>query len=98
MPIENKDPQLSAKIACIWPHLNERQRRIYAATEAVHLGYGGISRIGKICGLSRVTITKGITDLHLEAFTDDRVRRIGGGRHSLVQKDPSLPEPPGING
>jgi hypothetical protein len=92
MPLENyNDAELSTKISSIWPHLNERQRRIYSATEAVHLGYGGISRIGKICGLSRVTITKGIADLHAEAIVNDRVRHTGGGRHSLVTKDPSLP-------
>ena len=85
------DRQLSAKMSLIWPHLNERQRRIYAATEAYHLGYGGISRVSNICGLSRVTITKGITELDTKPFPEDRVRRSGAGRHSLVTKDPSLP-------
>lgn len=85
------DLKLSAKMSCIWPHLNERQRRIYAATEAFHLGYGGISRVQKICGLSRVTITKGICELDAEPIEIDRVRRIGAGRHSLVDQDPSLP-------
>lgn len=85
------DRQLSAKMSLIWPHLNERQRRIYAATEAYHLGYGGISRICNICGLSRVTITKGISELDRKPFPEDRVRQSGGGRHSVVTKDPSLP-------
>ena len=34
-----------------------------AANEAVHEGYGGISRISRVCGLSRGTITKGIREL-----------------------------------
>ena len=85
------DLQLSAKISSIWPHLNERQRRIYAATEALHLGYGGVSRISKICGLSRVTITKGLGELDKKPIDPDRVRRAGAGRHSLIVKDPSLP-------
>ena len=85
------DHQLSKKILSIWPYLNERQRRMYAATEALHLGYGGISRISKICGLSRVTITKGTIELDTEPIGTDRVRRVGAGRHSLVDVDPSLP-------
>ena len=85
------DLQLSEKITSIWPHLNERQRRMYAATEAQHLGYGGISRIQKICGLSRVTITKGISELETKPMEVERVRCIGAGRHTLVKHDPSLP-------
>jgi hypothetical protein len=85
------DARLSTKILSIWPHLNERQRRIYAATEAFHLGYGGISRISKICRLSRVTITKGICEVDEKPIGQDRVRQVGAGRHSLVAKDPSLP-------
>ena len=33
-----------------------------AASEALGLGYGGISRVSRVCGLSRVTITKGIRE------------------------------------
>jgi hypothetical protein len=85
------DLQLSAKILSIWPHLNERQRRIYAATEAHHLGYGGISRISKVCGLSRVTITKGLSEIDKKPINPDSVRQAGAGRHSLVARNPSLP-------
>ena len=87
----NTDLQLSAKVSIIWPHLNERQRRIYAATEALHLGYGGVSRISKICGLSRVTITKGLSELDKEPIEPNRIRQVGAGRHTLVFRDPSLP-------
>jgi hypothetical protein len=34
-----------------------------AANEAMHDGYGGISRISRACGLSRGTITKAIREL-----------------------------------
>jgi len=84
------DILLSAKISAIWSHLDERQRRIYAATEAVHLGYGGISRISKICGLSRVTITRGVSEIDAAPICPGRVRRAGAGRHSLVDNNPSL--------
>ena len=62
-----------------------------AANEAVHDGYGGISRMSRACGLSRVTITKGIRELDEEAVAAGRIRRPGAGRHTLLVRDPALP-------
>lgn len=76
----------------LWPHLNERSRRMLAATEALDLGYGGISLVSRACGLSRVTITKGINELDALPLPTERIRRAGGGRHRLVDLDPGLPE------
>ena len=44
---------LKRKFRAAWPHLDERTRRIMAATEAVSLGYGGVSAVARSCGLSR---------------------------------------------
>ena len=52
--------ELKRKFVQLWPHLNERTKRIVAAEEAVRLGYGGVSLVSRACGLSRVTITKAI--------------------------------------
>jgi hypothetical protein len=41
--------------------------------------------------LSRVTIMKGVQELDAPALPPERIRRVGGGRHSLVQHDPRLP-------
>ncbi len=62
-----------------------------AANEAVHEGYGGISRISRVCGLSRGTITKGIRELGENPIAAGRIRRAGGGRHPLLVSDPELP-------
>ena len=62
-----------------------------AANEAVHHGYGGISRISRACGLSRVTITKGVRELDEDPVAAGRIRRPGAGRHTLLVRDPELP-------
>lgn len=80
------------KLQNLWPHLNERSRRMLAAAEARQLGYGGVSLVSRACGLSRVTILKGIQELDAPALPVDRIRRQGGGRRSLVEHDPQLPE------
>jgi len=62
-----------------------------AANEALHDGYGGISRISRACGLSRVTITKGVRELDEDPVAAGRIRRPGAGRHKLLVRDPELP-------
>jgi hypothetical protein len=62
-----------------------------AANEAVHEGYGGISRISRACGLSRVTIAKGVRELEEDPVAAGRIRRPGAGRHTLAVRDPELP-------
>lgn len=83
--------ELKQKFDLIWPHLDERARRIMAANEASQLGHGGVSRVSRACGLSRVTITKGMRELRERPLTPGRIRRPGGGRPSLLQLDPDLP-------
>jgi len=82
---------LKRKFELIWPHLDERARRMLAATEAREMGFGGVSEISRACGLSRVTIAKGIRELDEEPLPVDRIRRPGGGRRNLVELDPDLP-------
>ena len=62
-----------------------------AATEACQLGHGGVSIVSRACGLSRVTITKGMQELQGRPLAPGRIRRPGGGRLSLLQIDPDLP-------
>jgi len=79
------------KLRQLWPHLNERSRRMLAAAEAVEIGYGGISLVSRACGLSRVTITKGVHELAAPPLPQNRIRRSGGGRRQLTVQDPELP-------
>jgi hypothetical protein len=82
---------IQKKLRRLWPHLNERSRRMLAAAEAAEIGYGGVSLVSRACGLSRVTITKGIAELAGPPLPGDRVRRPGGGRWRLTVRDPVLP-------
>lgn len=63
-----------------------------AASEALDLGYGGISRVSRACGLSRVTITQGIQELRAEPIAAGRIRRPGAGRPKLTDVDSLLPQ------
>ncbi len=82
---------LQEKVALLWPHLDERARRLFAANEARQLGHGGVSMVSRACGLSRVTIMKGLEELEEPPLPAGRVRRPGGGRPALVVRDPDLP-------
>jgi len=87
------DPRaLQDKVARLWPYLDERGRRLFAASEARQLGHGGVSLVSRVCGLSRVTITKGLRELDAMPLAAGRVRRVGGGRPMLEVGDPDLPD------
>jgi hypothetical protein len=83
------DAVLTEKCTTLFPHLNERQRRLSAAVEARALGHGGITRVARASGLSRPTIYQGLRDLD-EAPIVDRVRRPGAGRPTIQDRDPAL--------
>ena len=75
----------------MWPLLDERTRRLMAASEAIAWGHGGVSLVGRACGLSRNAIAKGVREIHDGAvLPTGRIRRPGGGRKSLTVHDPTL--------
>jgi hypothetical protein len=81
---------LKRKFRAAWPHLDERTRRIMAATEAMILGFGGVSVVSRACGLSRKAIHKGIHELEEGKPLVGRIRRPGAGRKSITVSDPEL--------
>ena len=84
------DTELTRFFVGMWPHLDEHARRLVAASKAVELGYGGISRVSRACGLSRVTVIKGVEELQASPLAPGRIRHEGGGRHALTSNDPGL--------
>jgi hypothetical protein len=84
--VRTKHKQLSA-------FLNERSRRLWAATEAQALGRGGQRIVHEATGISINTIRRGIKDLALEKdeqVAETRVRKTGGGRKPKDKKDLTL--------
>ena len=84
---------LKNKIDVTMPILNEYQQRMYLASEAKALGYGGISLISQLSGVSIKTIRSGIselTDPNREPKQEGKSRRSGGGRKRVVDKQPNI--------
>ena len=62
-----------------------------AANEAVALGYGGVSRVHRVCGLSRKAIAKGMQEIKDRSSPGGgRIRRVGAGRRKITVRDPRL--------
>src|SRR3954447_10367240 len=70
-------------------HLDERGRRLLAASEARAAGYGGIATVSRATGLAASTIGRSLKDLSDE-LPPGRVRRRGGGGKTAVERDPGL--------
>jgi len=89
------EEQVKSKFISLRPLMNEYLRRRWAAVEATTIGYGGISIVARATGLSRNTIVKGIAEVsentdEIPVSSLSRIRRAGGGRKRLTERDPEL--------
>lgn len=73
-------------------YLNERQHRLFIASEAKVIGYGGISILSRITGVCRETITIGCEELKSGKAMDDDIksRKKGGGRKRTSEIYPNI--------
>ena len=81
---------LAAKFAVIFPHLDERQRRLLMGAEARALGHGGIRLAARAAGVREATVSLGVAELDSGAEPLGRARRPGGGRKRAPEVDPGL--------
>jgi hypothetical protein len=81
---------LAAKFSVIFPHLDERQRRLLMGAEARALGHGGIRVVARAAGVREGTVSLGVDELDAGGEPLGRVRRPGGGRKRAADLDPGL--------
>lgn len=72
--------------------LSEKDRRRYAAIEAMKLGYGGQKYICDILGCNPDTVKSGVEELTNGLLTEDRIRRPGGGKKKIIETIASIDE------
>ena len=73
------------------PFLDERMRRLVAATESLAVGFGGTTMVSRQTGVSRRAIIQGTKELDdTPGVQPGRVRRAGGGRKKTVDTDATL--------
>jgi hypothetical protein len=77
------EEKIVSKYTGIGPVLNERARRLWAATESLAIGYGGDALVSAATGLARATIRGGRRELKEGIKPTKRIRMPGGGRHSI---------------
>jgi transposase len=88
---------LSKKFELLQSELDERSRRLWAATEAIAVGHGGVKTVARATGIAESTIRIGKKELKQGAITTKtpetvprRIRRKGAGRKPLTAQDDSL--------
>jgi len=86
---EGQRAALAARFEAIFPHLDERQRRLLTA-EARSIGHGGIRPLARAGGVREATVSLGANELGSGEAPLGRVRRTGGGRKRTVDLDLGL--------
>ena len=87
--------RIRVKYVALVPVMDERMRRQWAATEAMALGWGGMSAVSMATGLARNTIASGVRELiqrrePVNLAISSRLRRPGAGRKRITETDPLL--------
>ncbi len=88
-----EDQQINERFKFLSWALNERLRRLLAASEAKVIGRGGVTQVSRATGISRRAIYAGLKELEERNYHQDLLlpaRRTGGGRKKITQTDSSL--------
>jgi transposase len=82
---------IRTRFAAVAPFVDERVRRLVAASEAKAAGRGGIAAASVATGVARSTIGRGLAELDSgRSVWVDRIRRPGAGRKPATEKQPDL--------
>ena len=88
--MEFSEDGLSQFFSLTAPFLDERQRRLLAASMVEVLGRGGQARVAEATGMSRNTLIAGVKDLAEGPILGERIRRPGAGPKRKIDLDPDL--------
>lgn len=93
--MDDDESKIAEKYEALRGVMDEQMRRLWAATEARALGYGGVSTVARAVGLTRPTITAGMKELGdarqlVPMAPKHRVRRAGAGRPRVIDIDAGL--------
>ncbi|NUO08141.1 MAG: hypothetical protein HUU08_05565 [Candidatus Brocadia sp.] len=86
---------IKVKYSLIKSRYDERGHRQWAAIEAKAIGRGGISLVSAATGLSGTTVTDAMKEIEWgegKPVGIEKVRRAGGGRKRVTEKEPKLLE------
>jgi len=78
--------EIAATMKKFYETLSEKDRRRYAAIEALKLGNGGQQYICEILGCDPDTVKKGTEELQEDIVADGRIRRPGGGKKKSLKQ------------
>ncbi len=90
------ESEIRERFECLQGALIERSRRLFAGSEALAFGYGGIAAASRATGLSPQTVRHGLAECQeielgvAPVLEPHRSRRPGGGRKKLTEKHPQL--------
>ena len=93
MMASTQEQAIKTKYEALKPELDERARRLWAATEALSLGHGGVTTVARATGLAESTVRLGKKELRSPSTSSDaprRLRRPGAGRKSRTTQDEQL--------
>ena len=88
-------PELETAMKKFYQTLSEKDKRRYAAIEALKLGHGGITYIGSVLGCDRNTVREGVKEVKAippDSGYDRRISRPGGGRKPYDETWPNIDE------
>jgi hypothetical protein len=87
-----EDEKIKKRIQTMLPLLDERQSRMYLASEAQSIGWGGQAKIASLSGKSRFLIARGERELQNPAFepSPNSIRSKGGSRKKEVDRQAGL--------
>lgn len=82
--------EVEEKMRSFYNNLSEKDKRHYAAIEALKLGHGGNKYISNMLSCSRQTLNRGLKDFEKNLLANGKSRCMGGGRKALEKRIPEL--------